>query len=237
LTAGNRPAASRVFSGVIALDGPSGTGKSTVARGLARRLGIDYLDTGAMYRAATLAVLADHVDLSDEAAIAASVATHRIGIRTDPVSSEVTLDDVAVERKIRGVDVTAAVSAISAVAAVRERLVAQQRALIAAGPMVAEGRDIASVVWPQAELQVYLTASEAVRARRRSAQLPGHEEQRVAADLRRRDEFDSSRAVSPLTRTDAAVEVDTSDLSVDEVITVLAELARQSMTGAGPVAE
>lgn len=213
------------FHGVVALDGPSGTGKSTVARRLAQLLGAQYLDTGSMYRAATVAVLDAGVDVTDADAVAAVVSHAVIDVETDPVHQHTKLDGRVVDVEIRSAVITANVSAVSAVPEVREVLVAQQRSLIGKGPTVAEGRDIGSVVWPQAELKVYLTASEEVRARRRAGELVGAHVADVADAMRRRDAFDSSRAVSPLTRADGAVEVDTSDLSIDEVVELLAELA------------
>jgi cytidylate kinase len=217
------------FTGVIALDGPSGTGKSTVARLLAERLGAGYLDTGAMYRAVTVAVLQAGIDPADAPAVADRAATSEIEVSLDPRAPGTRLDGRDVARQIRSAETTAAVSAVSAVPAVRERLVAQQRALIGRGPTVAEGRDIGSVVWPDAELKVYLTAREDVRASRRAAELGDRDVREVAHSLRRRDALDSGRAVSPLHRADGAVEVDTSDLSIDEVVSLLAELAFDSL--------
>jgi cytidylate kinase len=218
------------FRGVVALDGPSGTGKSTVARLLAQRLGAQYLDTGAMYRAATVAVLEAGVELSDAEAVAAVVASISLTVSTDPTRPATTLDGRPVDREIRSEATTRAVSAVSAVAQVRHVLVGLQRALIGRGPTVAEGRDVGSVVWPDAELKVYLTASEAVRARRRAGELGGVSEAAVAAELRRRDDFDSTRAHSPLTRPDGSVEVDTSDLGIEQVVTLLAELAWETVS-------
>jgi cytidylate kinase len=214
------------FSAVVALDGPSGTGKSTVARRLATRLNAQYLDTGAMYRAATVAVLDAGVALTDTAAIAAVVAAIDLWVSTDPQAPATVLDGRSVDVEIRSEATTGAVSAVSAVPQVREKLVAQQRALIAAGPMVAEGRDIGSVVWPQAELKVYLTASEDVRARRRAGEADHGSVAAVAADIRRRDGLDSSRALSPLRQADGAVVLDTSELTVDEVVALLEQSAR-----------
>ena len=213
------------FRGVVALDGPSGTGKSTVARLLARRLRAQYLDTGAMYRAATVAVLGAGVEPSDPAAVAAVVAASRIDVGTDPWHRSTRLNGKDVEREIRTATTTAAVSAVSAVPAVRAQLVAQQRLIIGRAPTVAEGRDIGSVVWPDAELKVYLTAREEVRARRRAGELGERDLARIAQSLRRRDDFDSSRAASPLRRPDGATEVDTSDLTIDEVVELLAGMA------------
>jgi len=220
---------SQPFTGVVALDGPAGTGKSTVAQRLASRLGVHYLDTGAMYRAATVAVLAAGVDPADPDAVCKVVEASRIEVNLDPAAQRTVLDGVDVSVPIRSPQATAAVSAVSAIGRVRELLVDQQRELIRRGPVVAEGRDIGSVVWPQAELKVYLTASEEVRARRRAGQLGEQDLAGIAESMRRRDDFDSRRAVSPLRRPDGAVEVDTSDLSIDEVVSLLAGLARQAM--------
>jgi cytidylate kinase len=214
------------FSGVIALDGPSGTGKSTVARRLASRLGARYLDTGAMYRAATLAVLRAGVDLADPDKIAAVAGEAAIEISTDPAAPHVRLDGEPVDAEIRSAEVTGAVSAVSAVAEVRTQLVAQQRRLIGAGGIVVEGRDIGAVVWPQAAPKVYLTASPAARAQRRAGELSGADVDAVAADIERRDRLDSSRAVSPLAKAPDAVELDTTDLDIDDVVDRLVELAR-----------
>jgi cytidylate kinase len=159
------------FPGVVALDGPSGTGKSTVARRLATRLHARYLDTGAMYRAATVAALRDGVDLADPVAVSAAVERASIDISTDPEKVSIRLDGEPVDQQIRSAEVTAAVSAVSAVPAVRAAVVAQQRELIGDGGIVVEGRDIGSVVWPMARPKVFLTASAEIRARRRAAEL------------------------------------------------------------------
>lgn len=211
------------FTGVVALDGPSGTGKSTVARRLASRLGARYLDTGAMYRAATVAALRKGVDLADGVAITAVVESARIEISTDPHNAAITLDGEAVDAEIRSAETTAAVSAVSAVPAVRALLVDAQRALIGDGGIVVEGRDIGSVVWPTARPKVYLTASPEARARRRAGEVGG-DVAAVAADIARRDGLDSSRAASPLTQVADAVELDTTDLGIDEVVDRLVEL-------------
>ncbi|MDQ1744178.1 MAG: CMP/dCMP kinase [Pseudonocardiales bacterium] len=221
-----------VFRGVVALDGPSGTGKSTVARLLARRLRTQYLDTGAMYRAATVAVLRAGVDPADPVAVAAEVSGRRVEVGTDPWHSSTTLDGRGVDQDIRTAAVTAAVSQVSAVPAVRAQLVAQQRLIIGSAPTVAEGRDIGSVVWPDAELKVYLTAREDVRARRRAGELGEADLSRISQSLRRRDDFDSSRGASPLRRPDGATEVDTSDLGIDEVVELLVELAFRAVSTA-----
>jgi CMP/dCMP kinase len=219
------------FSGVVAMDGPSGTGKSTVARRLARRLGARYLDTGAMYRAATLAVLRAEIDLHDTLAIIETVEKADIAISTDPAAPGVTLDGADVADPIRSGEVTAAVSAVSAVPAVRVRLVDLQRELIGDGGVVVEGRDIGSVVWPGARPKIYLTASAATRAERRAGELGASADlASVAADIDRRDRLDSSRAASPLAKADDAIEVDTTNLGIDQVVQKLVDI---TMNGAG----
>jgi cytidylate kinase len=224
---GDQPASR--FTGQIALDGPSGTGKSSVARAVAARLGAAYLDTGAMYRAATVAVLDAGVDPEDAEAVAAAVAAARIEVGTTADTEVVRVDDVDVAVRIRGAEVTRAVSAVSAVPAVRRRLVDQQRALVAAADaVVVEGRDIGTVVLPGATLKVYLTAAPEARAQRRAAQLglsTPDEVAELAADLRRRDEYDSSRADSPLRPAQDAVVVDSTDLDRQGVVDRVVELA------------
>ena len=200
---------------VIAIDGPAGSGKTTVARSLADRLGLEYLDTGAMYRAVAFAVLRRGVD-PDESEHVARVAA----------SMELTLDggyclvdgvDATVD--IRGSEVTRVVSIVSAIPGVRTEMVDRQRAWVAArGGGVIEGRDIGSVVFPDADAKVYLTASANVRARRRSDQDDAGDVEAVAADIRRRDEADSDRRASPLVRANGAVEIDTTTLGVDETV-------------------
>jgi CMP/dCMP kinase len=213
------------FVGVVAMDGPSGTGKSTVARGLATRLGVRYLDTGAMYRAATVAVLRAGVDPNDADQVTKVVRDARIEIGTDPAAPRVSLDGERVDAEVRSAEVTASVSAVSAVPAVREVLVAAQRELIESGPIVVEGRDIGSVVWPQARPKVFLTASALVRAQRRAGELGGVDVAAVAADIERRDRLDSSRATSPLAQAADAVVVDTTELEIDQVIERLVDIA------------
>jgi CMP/dCMP kinase len=212
------------FAGVVALDGPSGTGKSTVARRLATRLGARYLDTGAMYRAATVAVLRNGVGLDDPVGITRVVEGAKIIISTDPEQVSITLDGEAVDEQIRAAQTTAAVSAVSAVAAVRALLVDAQRELIGDGGIVVEGRDIGSVVWPTARPKVYLTASAQARAERRAGEL-GSDVASVASDIERRDALDSSRAASPLTQSPDAIELDTTELDIDEVVARLLDLA------------
>ena len=218
---------------VVAIDGPAGTGKSTVSRGLARELGARYLDTGSMYRIVTLALVRAGVDLNDPGAIAAA-ADVPLSIGYDPDVEQAFLGDEDVSAQIRGDEVTRAVSAVSAVSEVRTRLVAIQREL-ATGPgsVVVEGRDIGTVVLPDAPVKIFLTASAETRARRRNEQniaagLPDDYET-VLADVRRRDHLDSSRAVSPLRAAEDAVIVDTSDMNQTEVIAALRDLVDKRM--------
>jgi cytidylate kinase len=222
------------FSGQVTLDGPSGTGKSSVARDVARRLGAAYLDTGAMYRAATVAVLDSGVGLDDKVAVARAVAEARIEVGTNARREVVKVDGVDVRNRIRGAEVTRAVSPVSAVPAVRRRLVAQQRALVAeADAVVVEGRDIGTVVLPDATLKIYLTASPEVRAQRRAGQLGVTDPDKIAAlaqDMRRRDEHDSRRADSPLRPADDAIVVDSTDLDRAGVVERIVELARSAVT-------
>lgn len=215
--------AAEPYTGVVALDGPSGTGKSTVARRLAGRLGARYLDTGAMYRAATVAALDADVDLDDGVAVTNAVEAATLEISTDPEKTWVRLNGEPVDDRIRSAEVTAAVSAVSAVPAVRAAMVALQRDLIGDGGIVVEGRDIGTVVWPMARPKVFLTASPQARATRRAAEL-GADVDAVAADIARRDGLDSSRAASPLLQAADAEELDTTELDVEEVVDRLAQL-------------
>ncbi|WP_454197978.1 (d)CMP kinase [Nocardia sp. Marseille-Q1738] len=220
---------------VIAMDGPSGTGKSSVSRRLATRLGAQYLDTGAMYRAATLRVLRAGIELTDTAAIAAAVKELPLSIGTEPSREVIELDGEDVASEIRGDAVTKAVSAVSAVPEVRELLVAMQRDITAvARRIVVEGRDIGTVVLPTAEAKIYLTASAEARAHRRNqqniAEGRGDDYAGVLADVQRRDTLDSTRKVSPLRPAADAVLVDTSELSMDEVIDELYRVVAQQLS-------
>ncbi|GAA0525077.1 cytidylate kinase [Saccharopolyspora erythraea NRRL 2338] len=219
--------------GVVALDGPSGTGKSTVARKLAAELGATYLDTGAMYRAVTLGVLRAGAAPDDAAGVERIASAAKLEMGTDPLAPTVFLDGADVAVEIRGPEVTGAVSAVSAVGAVRELLVEQQRGLIrealsAPGGIVVEGRDIGTVVAPDAGLKVFLTASSHARAQRRTAQDTAEgrvsDLERTHADVRRRDALDSGRRTSPLRRADDALELDTTELDVAAVVGRLLEL-------------
>ena len=225
--------ANAVFRGQITLDGPSGTGKSSVARAVAARLGAAYLDTGAMYRAATVAVLDAGVDPEDADAVARVVARAVIEVGTTAGEEVVRVNGVDVAARIRSAEVTRAVSPVSAVPAVRRQLVDQQRALVgAAEAVVVEGRDIGTVVLPDATLKVYLTAAPEVRAQRRAGQLGLREAVDIAAlaeDLRKRDEYDSSREDSPLRPAADAVIVDSTNLDRAAVIKRVVELAGKAV--------
>ncbi|GAA4875734.1 (d)CMP kinase [Pseudonocardia benzenivorans] len=223
--------------GVVAMDGPSGTGKSTVSRRLAAACGAAYLDTGATYRAATLAVLRAGLDESAPAAeLVAAATAARIESGTDPAGPTIRLDGADVAAEIRGPAVTGLVSAVSALSEVRTQLVKEQQAVIAAaltepGGIVVEGRDIGTVVAPDAPLKVYLTASDEVRAARRGRQDAragrGVDSAVTLADVRRRDRLDSTRAVSPLHRAPDALLVDTDELSVEAVLEELLRLVSE----------
>ncbi|MDQ1481579.1 MAG: CMP/dCMP kinase [Actinomycetota bacterium] len=214
---------------VVAIDGPGGSGKSTIARGVARALGWHVLDTGAMYRAVTLAALEQQVPLDDEKACARLAAEHTIAV-DDGITM---IDGRDVSEEIRGPGVTAAVSTVSAHPSVRAVLVARQRAWLAEnGAGVVEGRDIGTVVFPDAPVKVFLTASDEERARRRQRDEAASERsvavEEVKTDLARRDALDSERAASPLRPADDAVVVDTTGRSVEDVVAVLVALAHDA---------
>lgn len=216
---------------VVAVDGPSSSGKSSTARGVAERLRLRYLDTGAMYRALTWWMLEQHVDVHDAEAVARTCGEPTLVSGTDPGAPTIQVDGTDVSGPIRGPAVTAAVSAVSAVPAVRDRMVGLQRQIIGAGRIVVEGRDIGSVVAPGAQLKVFLTADPDTRAHRRTAELVGgntsvHD---TAADLDRRDRLDSVRAASPLVRAEDALVLDTTHLSLAEAVDAVAELARSAL--------
>ena len=219
---------------VIAIDGPAGSGKSSVSRAVASRLGLRYLDTGAMYRAITWAALEAGVNPDDAAAIAAFIGRPPvIASGTDPDHPTITVDGIDVGEPIRGKRVTDAVSAISAVPEVRTHLVEHQRRYVADSPggIVVEGRDIGSVVLPDAKVKVFLTADPDVRALRRAAERVDGLDPSLTdtqASLLTRDAKDSSRSVSPLTRADGAIEIDTTHLSFDEVVDAVVSLAARA---------
>lgn len=214
---------------VIAVDGPAGSGKSSVCRGTARALGWRYLDTGAMYRAMTWAVLNAGIDPNDAEHVAQFCEVPALLSGVDPTESTIEVDGVDVSSAIRDERVTSAVSAVSAVPKVRELLVELQRiqareALQAGTGIVVEGRDITTVVLPDAQVKIFLTARPEIRALRRakedagSAEASSQEVKATQAALERRDHLDSTRAASPLTQSQEAYELDTSDLTLDQVI-------------------
>lgn len=215
---------------VIAMDGPSGSGKSSASKGVARALGLRYLDTGAMYRAMTWWMLDNGVPVEDGAAVAARAGEPEIVSGTDPDAPAIMVDGADVSGPIRTRAVTNAVSAVSAVPAVRARLVELQREIIGAGGIVVEGRDIGTVVAPDAAVKVYLTASEEARAARRAKDLaadPGASVTVTRAEQARRDRLDSTRKASPLTKAAGAHEIDSTELSLAEVIEAVVRLAKE----------
>ena len=203
------------MSTVVAIDGPGGSGKSTVSRRLADRLGLPHLDTGAFYRAATLAVLRAGADPTDAGGVMEAVAA----VEMDQRDGRMILGGEDVGDEIRTDEVTSAVSAVSAHPEVRARMVDAQRAWVerSGGSAVVEGRDIGSVVFPDAALKVFLTATPDERARRRARETDADEDA-IAADLVRRDRHDSTRAASPLVAAPGAVVVDTTHMTIDEVV-------------------
>ncbi|HSI30600.1 MAG TPA: (d)CMP kinase [Miltoncostaeaceae bacterium] len=218
---------------IVAIDGPAGAGKSTVAREVARRLGAAYLDTGAMYRALTLLAVRRGVAASDGEALVALARQHPVEIVPTGDGDRVFVDGEDVTAEIRTPEVAALVSEVSAHPGVREQMVAAQRALMSRGDWVSDGRDVGSTVWPDAEVKVFLTASPEERARRRCAELAARgmelDEAQVLADVRRRDELDTTREASPLRVADGAVVIDSSDLDArdvaDRVMSLVAALA------------
>ena len=200
---------------VIAIDGPAGSGKSTVARRLADRLGLDYLDTGAMYRAVTFAALRRGIDPADTEPVEKLARVVDLEVTSDSV----TVDGVDATIEIRGPEVSRAVSLVAANAGVRAELVRRQREWThARGGGVLEGRDIGTVVFPDAVLKVYLNARPDVRAERRAAEVTELDYETVAADMARRDALDQGRETDPLRRADGALEIDTSDMTVEEIV-------------------
>lgn len=211
---------------VIAIDGPAGAGKSTIARALAKRLGLQYLDTGAMYRAITFAALERGVSLDDTVAVGALARDAALEVS----ESGVTVDGLDATAAIRSAAVTAAVSKVAANSEVRTEMRArQQRWAVEHGGGVIEGRDIGSVVFPDAELKLYLTASPRIRAQRRVAEAGGDVDE-IEAAIAARDHHDSNRADSPLTFADGSIVVDTTGSSIDDVLARIAELMSRGST-------
>jgi cytidylate kinase len=209
---------------VVAIDGPSGSGKSSASKGVARALGLRYLDTGAMYRALTWWFMTEGVDTTDTALIAARAAEPSVEVSADPDDPWTRVNGRDVSREIRSQEVSDQVSAVARVPAVREHLIAQQRAIIAAADpgVVAEGRDIGTVVAPAAQLKVFLTADPVARARRRAAELGADAGETEAAQARR-DRLDAAQSEKAAD----ALLLDATDLALDEVIEKIARLARE----------
>ncbi|MDQ1701537.1 MAG: CMP/dCMP kinase [Frankiaceae bacterium] len=202
---------------VVAIDGPSGSGKSTVSRRVAAALGLRYLDSGSLYRALTWSLLQAGVDVSDTDAVGEHALTVVLDAGTDPDSPHIAADGIRIDDEIRGDRVTTAVSAVSAVPVVRRHLLDLQRAIIGDGGIVVEGRDIGTVVAPDAAVKVFLTATEDARAQRRSAQ-GGRDVETTLESIVRRDTLDSTRTASPLRKAPDALEIDSTALDIDGVV-------------------
>jgi cytidylate kinase len=211
---------------VIAIDGPAGAGKSTVAKGVARALGFTYLDSGAMYRAVALAALERGIDLDDGERLGELAWDLDIDFERDTIR----LDGKPVEGRIRSPEVTIAASRVSVHPQVRQAMVKRQRELIASGNYVAEGRDIGTVVSPDSPLKVFLTADETERARRRAGDT-GEPVDEVKRAIAERDRRDQERADSPLRRADGSIEIDTTDLTADQVVARIAAEAQERGIG------
>ena len=212
---------------VVAIDGPAGAGKSTVARAVAHRLGFEFLDTGAMYRAIALAALEKGIDLEDDVALTALVDEVDIDLQGDVV----TLNGRDVSKVIRGPEVTAAVSKVAAVEGVRRAMAAMQRARANAGNVVIEGRDIGSAVVPAADIKIFLTASKDERALRRARQLGLATDesslQELAQTIEDRDRADAERKASPFVKANDAVVVDSTGKDIDTIVDEIAKAARR----------
>ncbi|WP_037851970.1 MULTISPECIES: (d)CMP kinase [Streptomyces] len=218
---------------IVAIDGPSGTGKSSTSKAVAAQLGLRYLDTGAQYRAITWWMLNNGVDVSDPERIAAQADRPVIVSGTDPQAPAISVDGTDAAGPIRTQEVTSAVSAVSAVPQVRTRITELQRSIAAEarGGIVVEGRDIGTTVLPDADLKVFLTASPEARAARRSGELKGKDATGLAATqqaLTERDKADSSRKTSPLKKADDAVEVDTTELTLEQVVECVVTLVEKA---------
>ncbi len=216
---------------IVAIDGPAGAGKSTVARRVARELGMAFLDTGAMYRAATWRAMKHGVPLDDPERLVASTSSMQYQVLGDDAAPRIVLDGEDVTNRIRTPEVTGNIRCLDGIPRLREHLVAMQRELGALRPTVAEGRDMGTVVFPGAKCKIFLDASLDSRTRRRAAESTGHgadvDLERLREDIRLRDENDRSRAASPLRPADDAMIIDTTGMSLDEVTAAIVSLARE----------
>lgn len=212
---------------IIAIDGPAGAGKSTIAKKVADSLGYIYIDTGAMYRAFTYELLTSSISLSDIEEITKVLEKTNIEFK----NNEIFLNNLNVTNEIRSKNVTANVSAVSAIPQVREKLVDLQRKIASESNSILDGRDIGTVVFPNAELKIFLTASVKIRALRRYNELIAKDKNidinEIEAEIEKRDKLDSSRETSPLIKAADAIEIDTSDLSIDEVANTILKLAEE----------
>ncbi|MDK1347300.1 (d)CMP kinase [Streptomyces sp. 378] len=218
---------------IVAIDGPSGTGKSSTSKAVAAQLGLSYLDTGAQYRAITWWMVNNGIDIDDPASIAAAAGKPEIVSGTNPGGPTITVDGVDVAGPIRTQEVTSKVSAVSAVPEVRARITELQRSIAASATqgIVVEGRDIGTTVLPDADLKIFLTASAEARAARRSGELKGADVHSTREALIKRDAADSSRKASPLAKADDAVEVDTTALTLAQVIECVVTLVEEKRAG------
>ncbi len=218
---------------VVAIDGPAASGKSTTARRSAEQLGFLHLDTGAMYRAVTLKVLRERIPLEDEVAIRTMMEGTEIELRNPGGTLTVLLDGVEVNAEIRTEAVTRAVSAVSRLREVRTAMVREQRRAAQHSDIVAEGRDIGTVVFPDADLKFFMVAGIGARARRRRVELAGQgiamELEAIAEAIRKRDLLDSTRSESPLRKASDAMEIDTSDLTIDEQVAIVVNATRERL--------
>ena len=233
----NTGSISGISSVVVAMDGPSGSGKSSTARGVATRLGLRYLDTGAQFRAVTSWMLDHGIDFDDPKAIAARAGDPEIMSGTDPQHPTIIIDGKDVAVAIRTQAVTDHVSAVAAVPEVRQWLLELQRSIIGDGGIVVEGRDIGSVVAPDAEVKLFLTADPSARAERRTAENGAGSVEATEADLLRRDKIDSGRSAAPLLMADGAIHLDTTPYSLDEVVQQVVDIVDQAVgASSGPPA-
>nr|WP_203611869.1 (d)CMP kinase [Streptomyces cyaneofuscatus] len=219
---------------IVAIDGPSGTGKSSTSKAVAAKLGLSYLDTGAQYRAITWWMLTNGIDVNSPAEIATAAAKPVIISGTDPTGPTITVDGEDASGPIRTQEVTSKVSAVSAVPEVRTIITELQRSIAAGavGGIVVEGRDIGTTVLPDADLKIFLTASPEARAARRSGEVKGSDLAATREALILRDAADSGRKTSPLAKADDAVEVDTTDLTLQQVIECVVTLVEEKRTAA-----